>query len=340
MNRKTDKGSILIDTSYTEEMLQDFTSEEVGEIFLALLASANRGEEYETDDRSMRTLYRTIQASINKSNERYEEKCERNRQIALDREKKRKETKCEEEHERARTCTKSTNVHERAKNTKEEHEKHERARTSPIMIISNNIKDPKGSMLEQSSNVVLEVNNARDTRARDKTPSAKKERKIDFEKVRQQFNRIMEGKKMPKVKAKITAQRQAFFEARVREYGIIAVYRVMIKASQSNFLNGGGNKAWVANFEWIFRPNNFPKVLDGYYDNKPEPEPSKTEQSNGGIRNEATKTTTAGNRATNYNEQRVAEQRERIKGYAGIASKWRQIAESDSATVGHTAKPT
>lgn len=314
MNRKTDKGSILIDTSYTEEMLQDFTSEEVGEIFLALLASANRGEEYETDDRSMRTLYRTIQASINKSNERYEEKCERNRQIALDREKKRKEAKCEEEHERART--------------------------SPIMIISNNIKDPKGSMLEQSSNVVLEANNARDTRARDKTPSAKKERKIDFEKVRQQFNRIMEGKKMPKVKAKITAQRQAFFEARVREYGIIAVYRVMIKASQSNFLNGGGDKAWVANFEWIFRPNNFPKVLDGYYDNKPEPEPSTTEQSNGGIRNEATKTTTAGYRATNYNEQRVAEQRERIKGYAGIASKWRQIAESDSATVGHTAKPT
>lgn len=336
MNRNTDKGSILIDTVYTEEMLQDFTVEEAGEIFLALLANANRGEEFETDDRSMRTLYRTIQSTIDKSNERYEEKCERNRQIALNREKKRKETKKEDEHERARTYT---NVHERTKTDDEEHDEHERARTSPIMIISNkepkgSNKEPKGSMLEQSSNVVLEANNAHDTRARDEAGAGKKNHKIDYAKVRNQFNRIMKAEKIPKIKGKISGQRQAFFEARAREYGIISAYRVMIKAARSNFLNGGGEKGWTATFEWIFRPNNFPKVLDGYYDDQ---QPITTQSSK---KHETTKQTATASRERNYNAQRTAEQRERIQGYAGVASKWRQIAESGATAVEHEAKPT
>ena len=105
MSRNTDKSSIVINTKDAENILQDFTKEEAGEIFMALLAYANRGEEFKTDDRSMRTLFRTLQANIDRNNERYEEKCERNRQIAMEREK-RQEKKIKK---------KSTNVHERAR---------------------------------------------------------------------------------------------------------------------------------------------------------------------------------------------------------------------------------
>ena len=56
-------------------------------------------------------------------------------------------------------------------------------------------------------------------------------------------------------------------EARVREYGINEVYRAISKASESIFLNGGGGKGFVADFDWVMRPNNFPKVLEGNYDN-------------------------------------------------------------------------
>ena len=149
-----------------------------------------------------------------------------------------------------------------------------------------------------------------------------------MEKVRKQFNRIMEQRKIPKLKGKIAGQRKAFFEARVRENGMFAVYRVIVKAAESNFLNGGGDKGWIANFEWLFRPNNFPKVLDGYYDNKQDTIKTR------GIKHGETKDTTIGGRRSNCNEQRSAEQRERIQGYAGVASKWRQIADSDAATMG------
>ena len=333
MSRNTEKSSIVINTKDAENILQDFTKEEAGEIFMALLAYANRGEEFKTDDRSMRTLFRTLQANIDRNNERYEEKCERNRQIAMEREKKRKEARekdKKEEHERTRTCT---NVNKRE-------------RTSPIGIgigigneigigiginnkEFNNIKEAKASTSETSSDAASEPHAG----SRNEAKSTKKEDKIDFEKVRQQFNRIMEAKKIPKLKGKIAGQRKAFFEARVREYGITSAYRVMIKAAESGFLNGGGRNGWLANFEWIFRPNNFPKVLDGYYDN-PQPQVPTATATIGGYNN-GTETPAASGRTINRNEQRATEQRERIQGYAGVASKWRQIADSDAATMGN-----
>lgn len=325
MSRNTDKSSIVINTKDAENILQDFTKEEAGEIFMALLAYANSGEEFKTDDRSMRTLFRTLQANIDRNNERYEEKCERNRQIAMEREKKRKEARekdKKEEHERTRTCT---NVNKRE-------------RTSPIGIgigiginnkEFNNIKEAKASTSETSSDAAAEPQE----QAKNEENQAKKQDKIDFEKVRQQFNRLMQDKAIPKIKGKIAGQRKAFFEARVREYGITSAYRVMIKAAESGFLNGGGRNGWLANFEWIFRPNNFPKVLDGYYDN-PQPQVPTATATIGGYNN-GTETPAASGRTINRNEQRAKEQRERIRGYAGVASKWRQIADSDAATMGN-----
>lgn len=335
MSRNTDKSSIVINTKDAENMLQDFTKEEAGEIFMALLAYANRGEEFKTDDRSMRTLFRTLQANIDRNNEKYEEKCERNRQIAMEREKKRKEARekdKKEEHERTRTCT---NVNERE-------------RTSPIGIEIgneigigieneinnkefNNIKEAKASTSETSSDAAAEPQAQAKNEENQAKDQAKKQDKIDFEKVRQQFNRLMQDKAIPKLKGKIAGQRKAFFEARVREYGITSAYRVMIKAAESGFLNGGGRNGWLANFEWIYRPNNFPKVLDGYYDN---PQPQVPTATIGGYNN-GTETPAASGRTINRNEQRATEQRERIQGYAGVASKWRQIADTDAATMGN-----
>ena len=40
------------------------------------------------------------------------------------------------------------------------------------------------------------------------------------------------------------------------------------KACKSDFLKGGGNKGFVANFDWMIRPSNFQKILEGNYDNK------------------------------------------------------------------------
>lgn len=90
---------------------------------------------------------------------------------------------------------------------------------------------------------------------------------IDFVAVKEFFNRTMENASIPKIRAKIDGRRKEMLIARVREYGIDMVYEVITKAAASSFLNGGGNRGFVADFEWLMRPNNFPKVLEGNYDN-------------------------------------------------------------------------
>lgn len=90
---------------------------------------------------------------------------------------------------------------------------------------------------------------------------------IDLVAVKDFFNRTMENASIPKIRTKIDGRRKEMLTARVREYGIDMVYEVITKAAASSFLNGGGNRGFVADFEWLMRPNNFPKVLEGNYDN-------------------------------------------------------------------------
>ena len=330
MSRNEKIRAFVIDAQDTERMLEDFTDEEAGKILKGLLAYANRGEEFETEDRAMRCLFKTIQANIDRNYEKYEAKCERNRQIAQKRwDKKNKGTHKEDTSEYERIPT-HTNANERTRTLPNEIE-------NEIEITNKVIKEPKGSNLKEAKASTSETSSDAaaepQAQAKNEESQAKKQDKIDFEKVRQQFNRLMQDKAIPKLKGKIAGQRKAFFEARVREYGITSAYRVMIKAAESGFLNGGGRNGWLANFEWIFRPNNFPKVLDGYYDN-PQPQVPTATATIGGYNN-GTETPAASGRTINRNEQRATEQRERIQGYAGVASKWRQIADSDAATMGN-----
>lgn len=330
MSRNEKIRAFVIDAQDTERMLEDFSDEEAGKILKGLLAYANRGEEFETEDRAMRCLFKNIQANIDRNYDKYEAKCERNRQIAKAREQKRNEAreKKEERAEREPKAPKSTNVHEREQTSPKAPNENEIEITN-IKVIkeakASIIKAPKGATSETSSDAA----SAPAQEAKNEANQTQKESKIDFEKVRQQFNRLMEQKKIPSLKGKIAGQRRAFFEARVREYGITAAYRVMIKAARSGFLNGSGGRAWVANFEWIFRPNNFPKVLDGYYD-----EQTPTAITPGG-RYGTPMAETQGGRTDNRNQQRAQEQRERIQGYAGVASKWRQTADGDATAMGH-----
>lgn len=326
MSKNEKIRSFVIDAQDTERMLEDFSDEEAGKILKGLLAYANRGEEFETEDRAMRCLFKNIQANIDRNYDKYEAKCELNRQIAKAREQKIKEAreKKEERAEREPKAPKNTNVHEREQASPKAPNKNENENEIEITNIKV-IKAPKGATSETSSDAA----SAPAQEAKNEASQTQKESKIDFEKVRQQFNRLMDGKKIPSLKGKIAGQRRAFFEARVREYGITAAYRVMIKAARSGFLNGNGGRAWVANFEWIFRPANFPKVLDGNYD-----EQTPTAITPGG-RYGTPMAETQGGRTDNRNQQRAQEQRERIQGYAGIASKWRQTADGDATAMGH-----
>lgn len=62
--------------------------------------------------------------------------------------------------------------------------------------------------------------------------------------------------------------RYKMLSARIAEYGIDDVLLAINKVKNSTFLRGGGRKGWMIDLEWFARPNNFPKVLEGKYDDQ------------------------------------------------------------------------
>lgn len=106
-----------------------------------------------------------------------------------------------------------------------------------------------------------------DGRAERRAETKSREPEVNYSVVRTSWNMMMDGKGIPKLRSEIRGQRKRMFAARVREHGKNTVWQVMRSAAASSYLNGGGSKGWTATFDWLFRPTNFQKVLDGHYDN-------------------------------------------------------------------------
>ena len=65
--------------------------------------------------------------------------------------------------------------------------------------------------------------------------------------------------------------RYTWLRKRIREYGVDGILEAIEKVRQSSFLQGHNRKGWTATFDWFIRPNNFPKVLSGNYDDRATP---------------------------------------------------------------------
>lgn len=95
---------------------------------------------------------------------------------------------------------------------------------------------------------------------------------IDFERVFQFWN--SRTKKMPNIKS-IQHDRKKALKSRLKEYDLESVLNALELACQSAFLNGKNDRSFTASFDWVIRPNNFPKVLEGNYTDKPKKQVSR-----------------------------------------------------------------
>ena len=128
---------------------------------------------------------------------------------------------------------------------------------------------------DAASDAAIDAHNKKDKkreeeRKKDSTKVEPKERNknfLDF------FNSTVEGCSIPAIKG-LSSVREGMLNARIKDYGIDAVHEVVKKAAASSFLNGrvANGRSFVASFDWIFRPNNFLKVLEGNYDDKETPQ--------------------------------------------------------------------
>ena len=72
--------------------------------------------------------------------------------------------------------------------------------------------------------------------------------------------------------SKITDTRKKHIKARLKEYSLDDIITVFKKVEQSDFLTGristDKQRPFKASFDWIMKPSNFIKILEGNYDNR------------------------------------------------------------------------
>ena len=72
---------------------------------------------------------------------------------------------------------------------------------------------------------------------------------------------------MPSIRV-ITDKRKSAVMARISQHSLATVFEMLTIAGNSEFLNGKNNRGWVADFDWLFKPENFVKVIERKYENR------------------------------------------------------------------------
>lgn len=62
--------------------------------------------------------------------------------------------------------------------------------------------------------------------------------------------------------------RYKLLNGRIKEYGEDRVINAIENINSSTFLKGQNSKGWTITFDWLVKPNNFLKVLEGNYEDK------------------------------------------------------------------------
>ena len=257
--------SFILYTSYYA-LIEGLTDEQLGQLTRAIFLYARDGKIIKLDP-VVRMAFVFIKDNIERNQDKYQAKCEKNRQIALERERKKREAREKADntnvHERSRTCENNTNVHERSHYDNDNDNEYDND-NDVSKETDNNIPSKEGLSISENP----------------KVDPARRCAKIDFAAIKEYWNtkHDQSGSAMRRLTL-MSDQRKSNVRARIREYGgdVQKVYKAIDKAMASDFMNGKNGKGWVASFDWMMCPTNFPKVLEGNYDNE-EPSGSQKPQ--------------------------------------------------------------
>ena len=97
-----------------------------------------------------------------------------------------------------------------------------------------------------------------------KLPSTTSER-MDWGAFMQTFNDML-APAIPKIQTMSESRRQKV-KAIVKEFGKESIMKVFEHVRNSDFLMGHNKSGWHCDFDWIFKKNNYIKILEGNYDN-------------------------------------------------------------------------
>lgn len=90
--------------------------------------------------------------------------------------------------------------------------------------------------------------------------------RIDFVGLMEYFNSTFNGK-LQTIKS-IDDKRKKAIKSRAAQYSKQTIFDVFQLVLKSEFLLGSNDRNWKCDFDWIFKPTNFTKILEGNYNGK------------------------------------------------------------------------
>ena len=114
---------------------------------------------------------------------------------------------------------------------------------------------------------VKEIKNREEGKEDILTDSIESVCQTDVRRVVDAWNELQSYGIIPIVRVKGESERIKMLKARIRQYGVDKVLEAIEKIKESDYLQGKNRHNWSIKFDWFVRPNNFPKVLEGNYDN-------------------------------------------------------------------------
>ena len=256
--------SFILYTSYYA-LIEGLTDEQLGQLTRAIFLYARDGEVIHLEP-VVRMAFAFIKDNIERNQDKYQAKCEKNRQIALERERKKREAREKavntNVHERTRTCENNTNVHERSPYDNDNDNEYD----------NDNDVSKETNILEPSKEASMQSFSEKNVCAAEepqKSSEKKKSKKgeIDYAAIKDYWNEQHDKTNSAMRRLTLmTDNRKEAIRGRLKDCkgDISKIYLAIDKAMASDYLNAG--HSW-ASYDWVMTRKYFPKVLEGYYDN-------------------------------------------------------------------------
>lgn len=107
-------------------------------------------------------------------------------------------------------------------------------------------------------------------------PEASPQSNIPYDKILDLFNRICASYRPIKG---MSGKRRERVAGRWREHPDLETFATVFRnAEASSFMRGDNNRNWIATFDWMMRPSNFQKVLEGNYENRTPVRPAEEDR--------------------------------------------------------------
>lgn len=246
---------ILYTSDY--QLIEGLTDEQLGQLTRALFTYARDGKIIQLDP-VVRMAFVFIKDKIDRNQTKYQKKCERLRANAQKRwgmQKNANDTEACNTIQKHTNEYKSMQLHTKGCLYDSDSDSDSDSESDVSKETDNNIPSKEGLSISENP----------------KVDPARRCAKIDFAAIKEYWNskHDQSGSAMRRLTL-MSDQRKSNVRARIREYGgdVQKVYKAIDKAMESNFMNGKNGKGWVASFDWMMCPSNFPKVLEGNYDNE------------------------------------------------------------------------